>query len=450
MDLAQQEQEKYEQMWNYKDYRRSSPGERAVEHAYEALGMQAGDNLIDFGCGTGRALLKFQEKGLHVGGVDIAENCLDAHVGVLFRKECLWNLPKMSVMWGYCTDVMEHIPPEKVADVLDNIRRSVTHGAYFKIHMGPDAFGPMKLGKPLHLTLRNPEWWTAKLEACFEEVSVSVEGKTATLVCKKPFSYIRTDMVSNMPRHVINANRESAIARGLPELEKGDKGQEKLAICGGGPSLKDNLSEIRAFPGKVMSLNGAYNYLMNKGINPAYFTLLDAKPGNVEFVKNPHSKTIHYLATQVDPSVFDTLSNNNVVLWHPILSDGIDKLQLGKCPVGGGGTVGLRAIHLAVIMGYKPKNIHLYGYDSCYQGEENHAYKQPMNDGETKTEIEFNKKRYVCSIQMARQANMYLEALKTVHYLGDIEVHGEGIIPDIYKRFKEMQRGNATTTGATS
>ena len=47
--------------------------------------------------------------------------------------------------------------------------------------------------------------------------------------------------------------------------------------------------------------------------------------------------------------------------------------------IGGGTTVGLLAMSLAFLRGFR--KIHLYGFDSCYRGDEHHAYAQNLNDG---------------------------------------------------------------------
>ena len=47
--------------------------------------------------------------------------------------------------------------------VLTNLRKSARRFAFFSISVIPDAFGPMLIGEPLHLTVQKPNWWFAKL-----------------------------------------------------------------------------------------------------------------------------------------------------------------------------------------------------------------------------------------------------------------------------------------------
>lgn len=172
-DLAERERDKYERMWDVTAYRNHSPGEALATRAFTEMGMNKGDNLIDFGCGTGRPAAQFQRLGAAVIGIDHATNCLDQGVGITFLQCCLWDLPPdLTAAYGYCTDVMEHIPPEKVDDVLSEIRRVVTNKVFFQIATFPDGMGK-RIGETLHLSVHGPEWWKAKLSEHWGNVIVS-------------------------------------------------------------------------------------------------------------------------------------------------------------------------------------------------------------------------------------------------------------------------------------
>lgn len=181
--LVKREQAKYEKVWKDARYRQSSPGERTILRAM-GMGMKKGDSLIDFGCGCGRPLKAFQQLGLDVLGLDLAENCLDRDLDLPFRHTCLWNLPPLKADWGYCTDVMEHIPEEKVDDVLEGIRKSTTKGAFFQIAMRPDSSGMLIIGEQLHLTVKGVDWWKAKLKKHWQEVEVEEFSTWCVAQCR--------------------------------------------------------------------------------------------------------------------------------------------------------------------------------------------------------------------------------------------------------------------------
>lgn len=62
---------------------------------------------------------------------------------------------------GFCTDVMEHIPPGDVAAVLRNVTEAA-RTVFFQISTVPDAMGVL-IGHDLHLTVRPHAWWLEQL-----------------------------------------------------------------------------------------------------------------------------------------------------------------------------------------------------------------------------------------------------------------------------------------------
>jgi SAM-dependent methyltransferase len=160
-----EERDKYERMWRVDEYRGNSPGEQLVDVAISELGMKPGESVIDFGCGPGRATQRLKNLGFDVLGIDIAENSRDKGIDVPFRLGCLWDLPDdiAPADWGLCCDVMEHIPPEKVGSVLQNIRAKTKRGVLFNIAFFHDGFGNV-IGERLHLTVQPREWWLDRLK----------------------------------------------------------------------------------------------------------------------------------------------------------------------------------------------------------------------------------------------------------------------------------------------
>ena len=172
-DIAAREQNKYERMWDIPAYRRYAPGQSIAAMAFRELEMRPGDTLADFGCGTGRPAAAMQQMGAVVVGIDHAVNCLDPDVNINFLKCNLWDLPPdLKADYGYCTDVMEHIPTEKVDDVLAGIRRVVRNRTFFQIATFVDGMGK-HIGETLHLTVQPPEWWRDTLRSHWQSVTIS-------------------------------------------------------------------------------------------------------------------------------------------------------------------------------------------------------------------------------------------------------------------------------------
>lgn len=154
------EQQKYERMWAYKAYRTLAPGEECVPVFLERMPKYG--TVIDFGCGTGRASVKLKEHGYGVLLVDFAENCLDYEAMVLpFVLHDLTKPLHLVSDMGLCTDVMEHLPTDKVSDVVANIMSNV-RTAFFQISTAPDNLGAL-INQELHLTVKPHAWWLDEL-----------------------------------------------------------------------------------------------------------------------------------------------------------------------------------------------------------------------------------------------------------------------------------------------
>ncbi len=170
--LKAAETEKYVQMWNVPEYRVHSPGLRIVETAYKEFGspldvtLQRVFTLTDFGVGSGKAANWFKNKGFQVTGIDIADNCLDPGIDINFHTGCLWDaLPTgLGGDFGYCTDVLEHIPEKCVGKVLYNIMNLTRFRAFLTIAHFDDSMGRWgQSGDKLHLTVKPWSWWIDKI-----------------------------------------------------------------------------------------------------------------------------------------------------------------------------------------------------------------------------------------------------------------------------------------------
>jgi hypothetical protein len=150
------EYEKYERMWKHAGYREFAPGEECAARFLEVA--KPSGKVIDFGCGTGRGALKLKEAGLDVLLVDFTDNSRDAEaIGLPFIQHDLTRSMIERAAWGYCTDVMEHIPPGDVEVVICNLLQSAKT-VFFQISTEPDLCGAA-IGQDLHLTVRPHSWW---------------------------------------------------------------------------------------------------------------------------------------------------------------------------------------------------------------------------------------------------------------------------------------------------
>lgn len=165
-DIVAAEASKYGDIWQFQEYRKYSPGRENAVRFMEMLDPPRSSSVIDLGCGEGVGGLALAEHGLEVSYLDIVNKQLDARVNrKRFIQSPLWGdwylLNRRGWDYGYCCDVMEHMPSEFVMLVLDRICRACAT-TYFSIAFQEDSLGAL-VNQPLHLTVMPFAWWRDRL-----------------------------------------------------------------------------------------------------------------------------------------------------------------------------------------------------------------------------------------------------------------------------------------------
>ena len=69
-----------------------------------------------------------------------------------------------------CSDVLEHVEPEYLDNVLEHIQAIVEVAAYFVIATRPDGTKKLPDGRDPHICLHDKDWWEAKIGEYFNVV----------------------------------------------------------------------------------------------------------------------------------------------------------------------------------------------------------------------------------------------------------------------------------------
>lgn len=169
-DVTKQEADKYSEIWSHPDYQvATSPGLANVERFMSVMKPAVGSTIVDIGCGAGVAGMEFQKAGMRVHWLDITDAGLIPAVDrSLFLQYALWD-PRWphrgrSMGWdyGFCCDVLEHIPPEYTMLCIDRMMRRC-RTVWLQIALRPDVYGPKLLGEPLHLSVYSFDWWKVRI-----------------------------------------------------------------------------------------------------------------------------------------------------------------------------------------------------------------------------------------------------------------------------------------------
>jgi hypothetical protein len=234
----------------------------------------------------------------------------------------------------------------------------------------------------------------------------------------------------------INAKRNLPRLHGLPEFHK-VKGHDKLiAIVGGGPSLKDNLDELRKFK-TIIACGSVNDFLMGNGITPTYATICDPDPLSINYFQKRDTEVKYLLASGCDAKIFDYFKDYQVVMWHCHSDDyKPDDIEPGYQAIGGGCTVGLRSICISQVLGYT--NVHMFGFDSClgldgnshaYLAEDvGHIYDIKVGN---KVGVDSDSKTYKCAGYQLAQAHQFLDYYKKYYTLFTPTIHGDGLLAAI-------------------
>lgn len=159
-EMREIEKDKYVKL--YSESRKYGHGKhfrKAKGHLRE-MGIKS---VCDVGAGKGDFCRWMVANGCEkVYGIDIA--CDIVAEGVEWHVAPAHQIPlsDKAVEWVTSFDMMEHLLPQEVDEVLDEFKRVATKGMFLSIAYIESSFGKEE-GLSLHMTVREKEWWLKKL-----------------------------------------------------------------------------------------------------------------------------------------------------------------------------------------------------------------------------------------------------------------------------------------------
>jgi hypothetical protein len=233
-----------------------------------------------------------------------------------------------------------------------------------------------------------------------------------------------------MRNHILLNLRE-----GYKECEPKQVQDREIALLAGGPSLE--LFDRPDLP--IITVNGAYNWAIEKGYKPSAQMIVDPREFNKRFTQPVLPNCKYLIGSQCHPAVARSVPKDQVYLWHsgdlcgPVFEELAKETTEERkfYPVFGGSTVMLRGLSLLVMLGFR--KFHIWGFDSCIT-DRHHAYSQPENDTDKVMDLLIGGKRFKCHAWMAVQAQEFIDTVK--HMMpDDVEmiVHGDGLISHALK-----------------
>lgn len=212
-------------------------------------------------------------------------------------------------------------------------------------------------------------------------------------------------LVAAMPVPQRNAQMQLAVnlarERGYPHLTEHPIDERKvLIIAGYAASLADTWTSIRDLHAEgvpILSMSGATRFLADKGIIADYHVDMDPRAHKIQHLIPPVPGVTYLMASVCPPETWNVLRDQRVVLWHTYSGkdpdtgkttyDWVAEHDTGEMVIHGGSTIGLTALHIGGVLGYRHFEIH--GMDGSYADASRTArhagphYGKPQQDGIT-------------------------------------------------------------------
>lgn len=256
----------------------------------------------------------------------------------------------------------------------------------------------------------------------------------------------------NVSDEVILAQVAHNIRRGLPQVKLYSVHPATALLVCGGPSLnmtKKELIDAHWRGGKIVTVNGAFEWCIKNNLRPSATICLDAREFNSRFVTPEVPDCKYLLAAQMHPKAFDICAGREVYIFHALSAQQAEVDLLKEYyqgyfwPVNIGTTVGIRAIQLLQMLGFY--SIEIFGLDSCWFDSRHHAYAQEENSGDGLIQTWLRPegrddlaRPFFCSPWMMKQAMDFQGLIRERGHLFRLNVHGPGLIAEMLRTGAEL------------
>lgn len=214
----------------------------------------------------------------------------------------------------------------------------------------------------------------------------------------------------------------------FPMMKKHPRfGSRKVSLVCYGPSLLETWRDIE---GPIMTVSGAHDFLVERGITPDWHVDCDPRQHKAGMLKRPQEGTKYLMASVCHPDFWDTLKKYRVNLWHLINGDDFETVAWVRknhptglaSLIGGGSTVGMRAMEVCAALGFRRFNI--YGMD-CSHSTQRHAGLH-LGKPQVETRVSVGFRQFKTTLQMLQAAQEMERFILTMD--ADITFHGDGLM----------------------
>lgn len=267
-------------------------------------------------------------------------------------------------------------------------------------------------------------------------------------------SGVTIDGTTNTTDDVYLAHIRHAMRLHHPQVKAQPVKTDRVALLGSGPSLRETMPELLAAVrdgAKLVTMNGSYAWALEQNLSPSAFIMLDAREANARFLDpGPLPRCQYLIASTCHPAVWERVRDwPNVWVFHPVTRHEttgfavptLDDYYLKSwTAIGGGTTVGTRALYVFRLLGYL--RFELFGIDSCWLGDAHHAFPQPENDHDTRYAITVHPRTpqartFCCSGWHIKQLEDWLQIIRVNGAQFLLHAHGDGLLAYVIRTAAE-------------
>jgi hypothetical protein len=221
---------------------------------------------------------------------------------------------------------------------------------------------------------------------------------------------------------------ERNLSRDLPEIALTEAHDNPLYIAASGPTLRETHLGLEG-KDNIWALNNAHDYLLRQGIAPTFGVAHAPEYQVLDYFKDVREGSQYLFASCTHPDLIDYVldKGGKVTLWNSDCPEdwGVD--FRGRSTIFGGGTIGLRSLDLAWVLGYR--DVHLLGLDACISDDGRIGPDLPLYEDRRKDILVFmcNGRAFRALPGYARQVEDFGRTVRPLTGMS-ITMYGDGML----------------------
>lgn len=249
-----------------------------------------------------------------------------------------------------------------------------------------------------------------------------------------PIKFYESQSPEDMQR--LDENVRINRTKGIPIFQPDTPKKEPILILSGGPSLNQFGHEILGFNGPVMAIGQVHKWCIEHAVPFDMAVFSDPRERTIDYIEQIHPAAKYFAASHCPPEMVTRLMDApNFELFH-VGDPSVEyrfKDQNGEIEhyISVAAHTSLLGIKIAILSGYT--DIHLIGMDSCYMGDQHHAYDKPTHKGKNVRDVFVNGRVFFADDGMIVQALEIKDFVVRFGHKFSLTIYGDGLIANMFQ-----------------